>query len=113
MVGTGVAAHEGQLFGTLNQALGVFTALGLLTLSISAAVMWLRKKPYGRLGAPEPLPDQPIGPGIVIVAALLFVYLPMLALSAILVALLERLVLRRIPGVAEWLGLRRQVPYAP
>ncbi len=113
VVGTGVAAHEGQLFGALNQALGVFTALGLLALSISAAVMWLRKKPHDRLGAPEPLADQPIGPGIVIIAALLFVYLPLLALSAILVALLERLVLRRIPGVAEWLGLRRQIPHAP
>lgn len=40
VIGTGVAIHEGQLFGWLNQALGALTALGLIALSISAVVLW-------------------------------------------------------------------------
>src|SRR3546814_10711593 len=40
IIGTGVAAHEGQLFGWVNQVLGVLTALGLITLSISALILW-------------------------------------------------------------------------
>ncbi len=107
VVGTGVAAHEGQLFGALNQALGVFTALGLLILSTSAVVMWVRKRPPGQLGAPQALSERRIGAGVVVIGALLFIYLPLLALSAILVAVLERLILRQIPGVADWLGLSR------
>jgi uncharacterized iron-regulated membrane protein len=54
VVGIGVAAHEGQLFGAANQALGLFTALGLLTLCISAIVMWWRRRPGGSFGVPAP-----------------------------------------------------------
>jgi hypothetical protein len=48
-VGYGVAWHEGQLLGWINQAIGVFTALALLTLMVSRFVMWRRGKPDGRL----------------------------------------------------------------
>ena len=107
MVGTGVAAHEGQLFGPLNQAVGVFTALGLMTLSGSALVMWLPRRPQGRLGAPEPAESKRLGVGLGVTAGLLFIYLPLLGISAAFVILVERLVLRRIPALANWLGLRQ------
>jgi uncharacterized iron-regulated membrane protein len=32
VIGYGIAAHEGQLFGLFNQLLGVATALGLILL---------------------------------------------------------------------------------
>jgi uncharacterized iron-regulated membrane protein len=48
----GIAAHEGQLFGLPNQLLGLFTALGLVTVCISAIVMWTRRRPEGSLGIP-------------------------------------------------------------
>ena len=32
IVGIGVAAHEGQLFGWFNQLLGLLTAIGYMTL---------------------------------------------------------------------------------
>ena len=50
----GIAAHEGQLFGLANQLLGLFTALGLITLCVSAIVMWWRRRPEGELGIPAP-----------------------------------------------------------
>jgi uncharacterized iron-regulated membrane protein len=52
VIGIGVAAHEGQLFGIANQLLGLATALGLVTMCVSAAVMWWRRRPGGRLGIP-------------------------------------------------------------
>ncbi len=106
IIGTGVAAHEGQLFGWINQALGVVTALGLVTLSGSALVLWWRRRPEGQLGAPQALTERRVGGGLLVAAGLLCLYLPLLTLSAIIVALLEGLVLRRIPGLADWLGLR-------
>lgn len=54
MVGIRVAAHEGQLFGLLNQLLGLMTAMGLVLLSVSAVVLWWRRRHVGMLGAPIP-----------------------------------------------------------
>jgi uncharacterized iron-regulated membrane protein len=54
VVGIGVAAHEGQLFGVANQALGLLTACGLLLLCVSAVVLWWRRRPGGGLGIPAP-----------------------------------------------------------
>jgi uncharacterized iron-regulated membrane protein len=54
VIGVGIAAHEGQLFGLANQLLGLFTALGLITMCISAVVMWWRRRPEGSLGLPAP-----------------------------------------------------------
>jgi hypothetical protein len=51
MVGTGMAAHEGQLFGISNQLLGLFTVIGLLLLSASAVILWWRRRTVGVLGA--------------------------------------------------------------
>ncbi len=106
IVGYGIAAHEGQLFGPLNQALGVLTALALIGLAVSGCVMWWMRRPDGRLGAPPPLPGGRIGAGLGVLIVALALFLPVLGASLIVVALLERLVLRRIGPVRRWLGLK-------
>jgi uncharacterized iron-regulated membrane protein len=72
----GIAAHEGQLFGLPNQLLGLATALGLMTLSVSAIVMWWRRRPGGSLGIPAPRVEsfrigRPMLAGIVVLGVLL------------------------------------------
>ncbi len=105
-VETGVAAHEGQLFGLANQLLGLFTAICLITLSISASLLWWRRRPEKVLGAPVYLaPEKPPAFSFVIVALAFCFYLPLLGLSVIVVRTLELLVLRRIPACRRWLGL--------
>lgn len=106
VVGTGVAAHEGQLFGWFNQLLGVLTALGLLLLCVSSLILWWRRRAHGLLGAPAALAQMRIGRGVVVATVLLAFYLPLFGASLLAVALLERWVLRRIPAAARWLGLR-------
>lgn len=105
VVGYGVAWHEGQLFGWVNQMIGVVTALLLITLSASGFVMWLRRKPEGRLGAPPLAATSARLRGIVLVVLAFAALLPLLAASLIAVLLLERLVLPRFPALALWLGL--------
>ena len=108
VVGYGIAWHEGQLFGWFNQLVGVLTALMLITLAVSGFVMWRRRKPHDRLGAP-PLPAVPARiSGVVAIMLLLAALLPLLALSLVVVWLLESAVLGRIPAVARWLGLGRR-----
>jgi uncharacterized iron-regulated membrane protein len=109
IVGFGTAAHEGQLFGPLNQALGVLTALGLCVLCVSAFVMWRRRAPSGVLGAPPPVPDARIGAGLSGLIILCGILLPVLGACLIVIALIERLVLVRLPAVRRWLGLPEAV----
>jgi len=105
VIGIGVAAHEGQLFGWLNQLLGALTALGLVFLSISGIVLWRKRKPSSGLGAPAALPDGSSKSVFFTIIIILAVLLPMLAISLLLLWLLETLLLRHLPGARLWLGL--------
>lgn len=105
IVNTGIAWHEGQLLGLFNQILGVLTALMLITLAVSGFVLWRRRKPAERLGAP-PLPPVPARiRGVALIVLLLAALLPLLAASLIVLWVVERLVLSRIPAASRWLGL--------
>lgn len=106
IVGVGVAAHEGQLFGPLNQALGVLTASGLVILCVSAFVMWRRRAPDGALGAPPPIADARVGAGLGVMILIAAVLLPVLGASLIVVGVIERVFLSRWPTARKWLGLR-------
>lgn len=101
-----IAWHEGQLLGAINQLVGVLTAIALMTLAISGIVMWWRRRPGGTLGAPPIPPENQIR---VIVALLICfsLFLPMLLLSLLLMALIDRIAIRRLPQVARWLGNQR------
>jgi uncharacterized iron-regulated membrane protein len=109
-IGYGIAWHEGQLFGWINQLVGVLTALALITLSISGFVMWRRRKPEAMLGVP-PVPREPAKlKGVVAIILLLAALLPLLALSLILLWLFDRFLLPRLPQLAHWLGAGRVQP---
>lgn len=86
----GIAAHEGQLFGLANQLLGLFTALGLLTLCVSAIVMWWRRRPGGSLGVPAPrVMEFRIGAGLKAGIVVLAVLLPVAGMSIALLWLID------------------------
>jgi uncharacterized iron-regulated membrane protein len=104
-VGYGIAWHEGQLFGLLNQLIGLATAIALITMAITGFMMWRRRKPEAVLGAPA-LPSTPARlRGVVIIILALAALLPLLAGSLMLLWLLDRIVFPRIPNVAAWLGM--------
>ena len=108
-VAVGVAAHEGQLFGWPNQLLGLFTAASLVTVSVSAVVLWWRRRPDGVLGAPLPAGPPRFSTGLLAIVILLGVLLPLLGASLIAVFLAEHCLLKRVPLVSGWLGLRPAV----
>jgi uncharacterized iron-regulated membrane protein len=108
LVGTGIAMHEGRLFGWPNQLLNVCTACGLILVSISAAVMWLRRREPGVLGAPKIAASPRFSFGLLALVVIFGLYLPLFGASLIFVLFLERTVLRRIPRLRDWLGL--QIP---
>lgn len=105
LVGWGIAIHEGQAFGWANVLLNLVTAAGLALLSVSSVVLWWRRKPTGLLGAP-PARREVGATGLALTIVALGMLLPLFGVSALLVLLAERLVLRRLPGPCRWLGLR-------
>ncbi|WP_157073721.1 PepSY-associated TM helix domain-containing protein [Sphingomonas soli] len=52
IVNTGIAWHEGQLFGLANQLMGLITAILLVAISGLGVAMWLKRRPQGAVGAP-------------------------------------------------------------
>jgi uncharacterized iron-regulated membrane protein len=102
-VGYGIAWHEGQLFGWVNQLIGVLTALALITLTVSGFILWRRRRPKGGVGAP-PVPEVPVRMGgVVIIIMLLAALLPLLAASLIALWIFDRFILPRLPRLAAWL----------
>jgi len=106
IVGMGIAAHEGQLFGWPNQLLGLIAAGGLILVSVSGVILWWRRRDRGVLGAPRVLLDPRVSWGLISLVILLGIYLPLFGASLMVVLLLEWGLLRRIPAVRDWLGLR-------
>jgi uncharacterized iron-regulated membrane protein len=105
LVGYGVAAHEGQLFGLANQLLGAFTALSLIVVASAGAVLWWRRRPDGLLGAPLPAGRPRFGWAFIAGVVAMALLLPLFGLSLIAVLATERLLLRRIRSASRWLGL--------
>ena len=105
IVSTGVAAHEGQLFGPANQLLGLLTASGLILLCVSGTIMWWRRREQGVLGAPKVILSPRISAGLITLVVVLGIYLPLFGTSLLVVLLAEKLILSRIAPVRDWLGL--------
>lgn len=106
VMGIGVAAHEGQLFGWFNQLLGLMTAIGYLVLVVTSFLMWWRRRPHNALGAPPALAQPPrLAVFVVGLVIVLGVFLPTLGASLIVVLLAEWLIRRFAPGASRWLGL--------
>jgi uncharacterized iron-regulated membrane protein len=106
VIGYGIAWHEGQLFGWINQLIGVLTALALMLLAVSGVVMWWRRRPDGSLGAP-PRPSDAKLRVVAAITSVMAALLPMLALSLIVVFVFDRLILPRFPRAARWLNRTR------
>lgn len=104
-IGIGVAAHEGQLFGWFNQLLGVLTAVGLMIMATSGFVLWRRRKPAQRLGAPSFPAEHRLAVGVTVMILGLALVLPVVGMSLVCMALMEFALLRHIPAARRWLGL--------
>lgn len=91
IVNTGVAWHEGQLFGLANQLIGVATALSLIAISILGVVMWMKRRPRGELGAPIPSGFVPTR-GVIAILVVLALLLPLFGASLVVATVVDRIV---------------------
>ena len=90
-VGYGIAWHEGQLFGIANQIMGLLTAIALIAVSCLGVAMWLKRKPKGKIAAPQSA--GPIRkPYAYLALASLMILLPLFGISVIVLFVIDRLI---------------------
>lgn len=86
----GIIAHEGQLFGLLNQILGTLAALGVFLIAVSGLALWWQRRPAEKGSAPRSAASlpRPVFLGTLALAA----FLPLLAASLAVFFLSDRIV---------------------
>lgn len=67
--------------------------------------MWRRRRPDDALGAPPAARDSAKLKGVAALILVLAALLPLLAASLILLWIVERLIIPRLPRTARWLGV--------
>jgi uncharacterized iron-regulated membrane protein len=95
-VATGVDIHEAGYFGRVGPWINTGFALALVWLCVTGAMAWWRRKPAQSVGMP-PAPQLAWPLWLRIAALALFVLLPLLAVSALFLWLVERLTRRPLP----------------
>ncbi|NJO41680.1 MAG: PepSY domain-containing protein [Cyanobacteria bacterium CRU_2_1] len=100
----GIAIHMGKYFGIGNQLLMLLACLIVILLSVSGAVMWWRRRPANRLGAPA-LPEYVQSWKVpMAIVAVLGIAFPLVGFSLLAVLLLDYFVLSRIPSLKRTLN---------
>ncbi len=96
-----VSLHMGTYFGWLNQLIAAVIALGLCAMAVTGFVMWWRRRPAGRFGAPR-IPSQlPSMRGWIVGLVVFGVVFPVTGLSMLVVWALDRLYLLRFQRQAR------------
>jgi uncharacterized iron-regulated membrane protein len=91
----GVSLHTGRQFGWVNQLVMLAGCLAIVLLAVSAAVMWWKRRPRGRLAAPPRRPGDRAAFGALAVAVLLGLLYPLLGASMLVALLVDAVVPQR------------------
>lgn len=102
LITIGIAFHEGKLFGLANQLLGLTACLGLVLISVGSYVMWRKRAPSGKLGAPNKTRERKVAIGLFVIMGVLGVLMPLVGLSILIVLVLDLLIIRRVPALRSW-----------
>lgn len=83
----GVQIHMGNYFGRPNQIVMLAACLGIVVLAVTGPIMWWRRRPKGRLGAPQPIEAPRLRTLVLIIGGLCLVFpLAGMSLAAVLAA---------------------------
>lgn len=90
----GVETHVGRQFGAVNKWLMFASCILLVLTIVFGIVMWLSRRPQGKLGAPPVPPGARLSAPIIIAAVALGVVFPLVGLSMIAILAFEMLAFR-------------------
>ncbi|WP_158566918.1 PepSY-associated TM helix domain-containing protein [Actinomadura craniellae] len=100
----GISLHEGRRYGLPNLLVMLGACLALITLTVTGAWMWWKRRPEGKLGAPARPADKRTSFGLIAIMVVLGVLFPLAGITMIAALLFDTLVLRRIPALNRRFG---------
>lgn len=91
----GISVHMGQEYGIANQIVLTLACLAMVLLSVSAGVMWWKRRPAGSLGVPPMPREKRMLWGVLAILAIGGMIYPLVGASLILMALFDVLLFQR------------------
>ena len=96
-----IATHQGTQYGQINRWIMLAACVSVWVLAISALMMWWRRRPKGRVGAPTAPPGPRAKVAVLTIVLPLAILYPLTGLSLLVAVALDRLVARlRRPTIA-------------
>ncbi|KAG8150130.1 PepSY-associated TM helix domain-containing protein [Burkholderia catarinensis] len=99
-VSYGTSLHMGRYFGLANQIVCAVLSLGLAAMAVTGIVMWWKRRPAGKLGAPSRERGTPPMRGWIAGLVLLGIVFPLMGLTIVAVWLVDRLLFGRTARAA-------------
>lgn len=93
----GINIHMGQEFGLANQLLMLATCLAIILSSVAALVMWLKRRPAGRMGVPSYPTSRRVYGALWAMAVAFGILFPLSGLLILAMVALDVLVIRNVP----------------
>ena len=101
---TGYYLHIGAELGWINQIVGLIVCIGIVLIVVSGILMWWKRKPSNKLGAPPQPKDFKMEKGLALIIIIFSIIFPLVGVSLLFVLLLDWLMIRRIHRVKQWIG---------
>ena len=92
----GINVHQGQEWGLFNQLLMATACLAIVLMSVSAVIMWWKRRPRGRVGVPPYPSDRRVYTGLWLAALAVGVLFPVTGIGILLMLAVDWLVIRTI-----------------
>ncbi|WP_412025306.1 PepSY-associated TM helix domain-containing protein [Burkholderia cepacia] len=99
-VSYGTSLHMGRYFGLANQIVCAVLSLGLAAMAVTGTVMWWKRRPAGKLGAPSRERGTPPMRGWIAGLVLLGIVIPLMGITIVAVWLIDRLLFGRAARTA-------------
>lgn len=101
IIAYGITIHKGTEFGIWNQIIGVFVCIGIVGIAVSGFILWLSRKPLGKLGSPK-TPSDKVMKGVIVLIIFLGIVFPLVGISILLVWIFDRFIIARAPALKRF-----------
>lgn len=88
-----INVHKGQEWGRANQLLMLAACLSIVLISLSAVVMWWKRRPAGRVGVPPMPPKRSVYAGLWIMAIFFGLTFPLTGLAIVIMVVADQLLM--------------------
>lgn len=97
----GITLHKGLEFGLMNQIIGFVVCIGIAGIVFTGFVMWWKRKPNGKMGAPRSISPGKIK-GLLVVLAVFGILFPLVGVSLIVVGIIDFFIIKRVPALKKF-----------